>query len=93
MESQTEEMLKKILTMETPLALLVNLIVIAIIPGMGEELIFRGILQKNYIKPSAILMWPLSLHPYYLARSTFNLKDFYQDFSGPDIRFDLLLDR
>ena len=50
MESQTEEMLKKILTMETPLALLVNLIVIAIIPGMGEELIFRGILQKELYK-------------------------------------------
>jgi membrane protease YdiL (CAAX protease family) len=47
MESQTAEILKKILTMNSIGALLVNLLVIAIIPGIGEELIFRGIIQKE----------------------------------------------
>jgi membrane protease YdiL (CAAX protease family) len=53
MENQTADLLKKILTMNTIGALVVNLIVIAIIPGIGEELIFRGIIQKelqSYLK-------------------------------------------
>lgn len=53
MENQTADLLKKILTMNTVGALIVNLIVIAIIPGIGEELIFRGIIQKelqSYVK-------------------------------------------
>ena len=47
MENQSADLLKKILTMDTVGALLINLIVIAIIPGIGEELIFRGIVQKE----------------------------------------------
>jgi len=47
MEGQTSEFLKTLLVMNHPLDLLVNLLVIAIIPGLGEELIFRGIIQKE----------------------------------------------
>lgn len=46
-ESQAEDTLKAILTMDTPLIFIFNLIIIAILPGIGEELIFRGILQKH----------------------------------------------
>lgn len=46
-ESQAEDTLKAILTMDTPVIFLFNLIIIAILPGIGEELIFRGILQKQ----------------------------------------------
>ena len=46
-EAQTAELLKKLLTMNSLASLILNLIVIAIIPGMGEELIFRGIIQKE----------------------------------------------
>ncbi len=49
MENQTEVILKNILTMPTILALMANLIVIAILPGIGEELIFRGIIQKELL--------------------------------------------
>jgi membrane protease YdiL (CAAX protease family) len=50
MEDQTAELLKNLLVMETPGALLANLFVIAVIPGLGEELIFRGIIQKEIYK-------------------------------------------
>ncbi len=50
MEGQTEELLKTLLVMETPGALLANIFVIALIPGLGEELIFRGIIQKELYK-------------------------------------------
>jgi len=46
-ENQAEDTLKTILVMNSPLIFLVNLILIAILPGIGEELIFRGILQKQ----------------------------------------------
>jgi len=50
MEGQTEELLKTILVMTTPAGLLANIFVIAVIPGLGEELVFRGIIQKELYK-------------------------------------------
>ncbi len=46
-ESQAEDTLKAILQMDTPLIFFFNLVIIAILPGIGEELIFRGIIQKQ----------------------------------------------
>jgi membrane protease YdiL (CAAX protease family) len=46
-EDQAEDTLKAILDMKTPILLIANLIIIAVLPGIGEELIFRGILQKQ----------------------------------------------
>ncbi len=46
-ENQAEDTLKAILAMETPGIFLINLFIIGILPGIGEELIFRGILQKQ----------------------------------------------
>ena len=46
MEEGNGDMLLKLLSMETIGQLLVNLFMIAILPGLGEELLFRGVLQK-----------------------------------------------
>jgi len=46
-ENQAEETMKALLKMDSPLILIANLIVIAILPGIGEELVFRGVLQKQ----------------------------------------------
>ena len=46
-ENEAADTLKKILEMKTPLIFVFNLLLIAILPGIGEELIFRGILQKK----------------------------------------------
>jgi len=47
MEGQTAEMLKILLKMDHGGELLFNLLIIALIPGIGEELIFRGIIQQE----------------------------------------------
>ncbi len=49
MESRTEELMKAILSEKNIPALISNIILIAIIPALGEELLFRGILQKKLI--------------------------------------------
>jgi len=46
-ENQAEDTLKTVLQMNSPLVFILNLILIAFLPGIGEELVFRGILQKH----------------------------------------------
>jgi membrane protease YdiL (CAAX protease family) len=47
MEDNAAEVLKEILVMETFGSFLLTVILVAILPGIGEELVFRGILQKQ----------------------------------------------
>ncbi|MFA6944881.1 MAG: CPBP family intramembrane glutamic endopeptidase [Pedobacter sp.] len=47
-ELKMEEMTKQLIIMKSIPALLVNLIMLAIIPAIGEELIFRGGLQRIF---------------------------------------------
>ena len=46
-EDQAEETLKSILEMNSPVIFILNLLLIAVLPGIGEELLFRGIVQKQ----------------------------------------------
>ena len=60
MEDQAADTLKSILDMPTPLIFFFNLLLIAILPGIGEELIFRGIVQKHiggWIKNPIAAIW------------------------------------
>ncbi len=59
-ESQAEDTLKAILQMDTPIIFIINLLIIGILPGIGEELIFRGILQKQIgamLKRPELAIW------------------------------------
>jgi len=47
MEEQTGDLIQTILVMESPLEFLFTLTIVAVIPAIGEELIFRGILQRR----------------------------------------------
>ncbi len=49
-EAEAMRMTEAFLIMDTPLDLLINLVVIAIIPAVGEELLFRGVIQKLFLK-------------------------------------------
>ena len=49
-ETDTEAMLQNLLVADAPLELFFNIAVIAIIPGIGEELLFRGVIQRNLEK-------------------------------------------
>lgn len=50
MEEGTADMIRNLLLVEEPHELWFNLFIIAVIPAIGEELIFRGILQKKFIE-------------------------------------------
>lgn len=59
-EFQMAEMTKQLLKMNTIGVLLFNILMLAIIPAIGEELIFRGCLQKIFAKWSGnkhIAVW------------------------------------
>ncbi len=47
LEDQAADTLTSVLEMNTPFIFLINLILVAILPGIGEELLFRGIIQKH----------------------------------------------
>ncbi len=47
MEEQTERLMMTLIRADHVWALLVNLLMIAIIPAVGEELVFRGLIQRH----------------------------------------------
>lgn len=49
-EEQAELMLGGLLIMDSPLELLANLVVIALLPAIGEELVFRGVVQQQLMR-------------------------------------------
>ena len=46
MERSTEELMSAVISMKTPIDLVINMFVIAMVPALGEELLFRGTFQK-----------------------------------------------
>lgn len=49
MDESSIEALMKMLQMDNVFDLLVNLIIVALLPAIGEELLFRGIIQKELV--------------------------------------------
>lgn len=56
-EEQAALVTQKFLNMENLGDLFVNLILIAVIPALGEELLFRGVLQKQLAKWTGSIHW------------------------------------
>ncbi len=50
MEANMDELLKGLLQMENVWELLANLTIIAFLPALGEELVFRGVLQQQLMR-------------------------------------------
>jgi uncharacterized protein len=50
LEQNAEEIIKALLVTKSPLMLALNIFVVAILPAVGEELFFRGVLQKLFIQ-------------------------------------------
>lgn len=50
MEDQTNDAIKGLLQMDNVLELLANLTLIALLPAVGEELVFRGIVQQQFMR-------------------------------------------
>lgn len=50
MENETEEALKALLRMNSAGELFANLLLLALLPAVGEELVFRGVLQRQLMR-------------------------------------------
>lgn len=64
MEDDAAKTLESILDMPTVFHLIANLIIISILPGIGEELVFRGVVQKNLgglFRSPVIAIWLTAL--------------------------------
>ena len=60
MESSTDEILKTILKKDFFYEIVLNVILIGIIPAIGEELMFRGVLQQQigrWVRNSHVAVW------------------------------------
>lgn len=66
-ELQAEMVTKKFLLMETPYDLLINLIIIAIIPAFGEELLFRGVIQRIFSNLTKNVHWGIFITAFLFA--------------------------
>jgi uncharacterized protein len=53
MEDTASRMVKGLLVMNSPGELAFNLLVVAVVPALGEELVFRGIVQQKLLQASA----------------------------------------
>lgn len=49
LDENSMDKLKSMLNMDGPIDLFINLIIISVIPAIGEEFLFRGILQKEIV--------------------------------------------
>lgn len=79
-EEQAELMIGGLLIMDSPLELLANLLVIALLPAIGEELVFRGVVQQQLMRRMA--------HPWAgLAVSAAIFSFFHFQFEGFIARF------
>ena len=59
-EAATNDMISGLLVMNSPLELAFNLLIIAVLPALGEEILFRGIIQPNlskYLKNPIVGLW------------------------------------
>lgn len=60
MESSADGMIKGILRMDTPIEFLFTLFIVAVLPAIGEELVFRGVVQQKIeerFKNSVLAIW------------------------------------
>jgi membrane protease YdiL (CAAX protease family) len=60
LEEEARQTMELIIDMPTPWIFLLNLLIIGILPGIGEELVFRGILQKEMgglLRSPVIAIW------------------------------------
>lgn len=57
METQAEQLIDRFIRVETTGGLLFNLFMIAVIPAVGEEFLFRGVIQKIFTKITRNYHW------------------------------------
>lgn len=72
MELKAEELTKAFLTTNSLSVLLINLFMVAVLPAIGEELIFRGLIQKHLANITKSQIWGIIISA--LIFSAFHLQ-------------------
>ena len=75
-EENAEQITKVFLNVTNIKGLLVNLIVMAIIPAIGEELLFRGIIQKLFIEWTKNIHWGIIIAAFIFSSLHFQFYGF-----------------
>ena len=57
MEESAGKLIKSLLVTDSPRVFYFNLMVVAVLPAIGEELLFRGVLQKYFCKLTGNVLW------------------------------------
>ncbi len=64
MEEESESLIKQILVMDNIQDLILNILLIGVLPAIGEELLFRGVIQKrlaHHLKNPQMAIWISSI--------------------------------
>ncbi len=85
-EEQAELVLKGLLNMEYPSELIGNLLLIAVLPAIGEEIVFRGIVQRQLMR-----VIPNPIAALFLAAVIFSLAHFQMEGFIPRMILGLIL--
>ncbi len=81
MELAAERITKAFLVTDSAAAFMVNIVMIAILPAIGEELLFRGIIQKQLIRLTNSQWWGIVLAAAFFSAIHLQFKGFIPRFA------------
>ena len=81
MELKAEELTKAFLTTDSIAVLFLNLFMIAVLPAIGEELIFRGIIQKHFANITKSQIWGIIISALIFSAFHMQFKGFIPRFA------------
>lgn len=81
MELKAEELTKAFLTTDSITVLFLNLFMIAVLPAIGEELIFRGIIQKHFASITKSQIWGIIISAVVFSAFHMQFKGFIPRFA------------
>lgn len=81
LELKAEELTNAFLTTNSVAVLLLNLFMIAVLPAIGEELIFRGIIQKHFANITKSQIWGILISALIFSAFHMQFKGFIPRFA------------
>lgn len=80
-EKTAENLIKTLLNTENPIILFINILMVAILPAIGEELFFRGVLQHYFRKISNSTFWGIVITALIFSAIHFQFQGFVPRFA------------
>lgn len=80
-EEKAEEAMRLMLSNHNPLAITVNILVISLMAGLGEEMFFRGLLQRHFTRITRNKMVAIIITAFIFSAIHFQFKGFLARFA------------